>query len=196
MFKKSDISGVLSVGLKLFLITAISALILAVVNNFTSPIIAENTAKKQASAMEKVLPAAKKFNEVDINLIDLSQIEVDILSVHRGYVDNGEQAGYVVMASPKGYGGNVDIAVGVDNNSVVTGVNVISHSETPGLGAKCTSESFINQFVDKSANIELVKNSAAGNQIDAITSATITSKAVTGGVNSAIMAVNLIKEAE
>ena len=84
--------------------------------------------------------------------------------------------------------------VGVDNDLKVTGVEIISQSETAGLGAKCTEDGFKAQFVGKTENIAVTKNGAKDNEIDAITSATITSKAVTKGVNDAISVVKEAKE--
>lgn len=196
MFKKSDILNILSVGLKLFLITAISAIILAVVNHITKPMIEVNTNKRQNESMQKVLQVASSFKEADISALALVDFPCTITGVYNGYDADGNAAGFAVMVSSGGYGGDVSLAVGIDNELKVTGIDVISHSETPGLGAKCVNDEFKGQFVGKSTDIEVVKSGAKDNQIDAITSATITSKAVANGVNTAISAVKLIKEAE
>lgn len=191
MLKKSDIKNVLSVGIKLFLITAISAMLLAVLNDITAPIIAQNTKIKQEESMKKVLNQAERFEH-----IILLDYEEAVGEVYKGIDTSGQTIGYAVMTSSYGYGGEISLVVGVDNDLKVTGVDVISHSETPGLGANCTNTEFKNKFIDKTLGIEVVKNGAKDNQIDAITSATITSKAVTSGVNTAISAVKLVKEAE
>lgn len=191
MLKKSDIKNVLSVGLKLFLITAISAMLLAVLNDVTAPIIAQNTKNKQEESMRQVLNQAEDFDR-----IVLLDYEEAVGEIYKGLNSNCEIIGYAVMTSSNGYGGEISLAVGVDNELNVTGVDVISHSETPGLGANCTNIEFMNQFVNKTIGVEVVKTGAKDNQIDAITSATITSKAVTSGVNTAISAVKVVKEAE
>lgn len=191
MLKKSDICYIFSVGLKLFLITAISAMLLAVLNDVTAPIVAQNTKDKQEESMRNVINQAESFEQILI--LDYEDFDGEI---YKGLNSNGDTIGYAVMTSSNGYGGEISLAVGVDNEFKVTGVDVISHSETPGLGANCTNTEFKNKFIDKTLGIEVVKNGAKGNQIDAITSATITSKAVTSGVNTAISAVKVVKEAE
>lgn len=196
MLKKKDITNIFSVGLKLFLITAISAMILAFTNSITEPIIIKNAEKKQVEAMKKVLSEAVSFEKADMSALALVELQCAVTDIYKGINEDGLDEGYAVMVSSGGYGGEISLAVGIDSELKVTGLDVISHSETPGLGAKCVSDAFKNQFINKSVGIEAVKNGAKDNQIDAITSATITSKAVTNGVNTAITAVNLIKEAE
>lgn len=196
MLKKSDILNIFAVGLKLFLITAVSAAILAVVNYITEPIIAKNNLKKQNDSMKMVLSDAVSFEKADMSPLATVELACCVTDVYEGIDANGENIGYAVMVSSGGYGGDVSLSVGVDNELNITGVDVVSHSETPGLGAKCTTDSFKNQFVGKTLGVEAVKNGASDNEIDAITSATITSKAVTKGVNSALTAVKIIKEAE
>lgn len=196
MLKKSDILNIFAVGLKLFLITAVSAAILAVVNYITEPVIANNNLKKQNASMQRVLSDAVSFNKADMSPLATAELACSVTGVYEGIDENGENIGYAVMVSSGGYGGDISLSVGVDNELNITGVDVISHSETPGLGAKCTTDLFKNQFVGKTVGVETVKNGASDNEIDAITSATITSKAVTKGVNSALTAVRIIKEAE
>ncbi len=196
MFKKSDIINILSVGLKLFLITAISACVLAVINNITAPIIEENTIKKQEIAMKSVVENAVRFEKADMSALALVDLQCAVTSVFNAVDSEDRTIGYAVMVSTGGYGGEILLTVGMDVDLKVTGVDIISHSETPGLGENCTKPQFKDQFKGKENGIEVVKNGASGNQIDAISSATITSKAVTAGVNCAITAVNIIKEAE
>ena len=77
---------------------------------------------------------------------------------------------------------------GIDTEGVVSGMKVVSNTETPGLGANSSNPDFQNQFKDQSAekDIELVKTSPSEGQVQALTGATITSKAVTDSVNEAI----------
>ena len=86
--------------------------------------------------------------------------------------------------APSGFGGNLDIMVGVGADGTCTGVSIISHAETSGLGANATKEDFRSQFVGKS-NVAVTKD---GGDIAALTGATITSRAVWNGVNAAIEA--------
>ncbi len=176
MRKKGDTFEILRVGFILFAITAVAALILAGVNNITAPVIKEQQEEKMQDAMKKVLSDAEDFSKKDVELPE----DTCVTEVYES------NAGFVVMASPKGYGGEISMAVGIDNDLTVTGISIISQGETAGLGAKCVDETWQRQFVGKTENIEVAKNGATGNRIDAISSATITSRAVTKGVNDAI----------
>ncbi len=196
MFKKSDILNIFSVALKLFLITAISACVLAIINNITAPIIEKNTTDKQELAMKSVNENAVRFEKADMSALALVDLQCAVSGVYNAVDAQDKTIGYAVMVSTGGYGGEILLTVGIDTDLKVTGIDIISHSETPGLGAKCIKAEFKNQFIGKGADIQVVKSGAKDNQIDAITSATITSKAVTNGVNTAISAVKFIKEAE
>ena len=179
MRKKSEVLEIIRVGLILFVITAAAALVLAYVNKVTAPVIAQQQEQKMQEAMKKVLPDAAQFKKSDF------EISGD-LCVNEVYESD---EGFVVMATPKGYGGEISMVVGIDRNLEVTGISIISQSETAGLGAKCVDLEWQEQYKGKTKGIEVAKNGAKGNQIDAISSATITSRAVTRGVNDSISAV-------
>ena len=187
MVKKSDIKEIVKVSVILFAITAVAAAILAGVNEITAPKIAENERIAQENAMKAVLPEADGFEKLGL--------PAETSSIIKELYHAGE-AGIAVKVEPSGYGGRISMIVGVDNEFNVTGVEIISQSETAGLGAKCVEPEFKAQFTGKSENVEVVKKNAAGNQIDAISSATVTSKAVTKGVNEAILAAKAWKGGE
>ena len=85
---------------------------------------------------------------------------------------------------------------GIDTNGAVTGISLLEINETPGLGMKAKDESFLSQFVGASGTLSVVKDgSAAPGTVQAITSATITTKAVTSAVNKAVALYNNVKEA-
>lgn len=181
MVKKSDIAEIIKIGAILFAITAAAALVLALMNSVTAPVIAKNQAEKQQKAMQLVLPAAAGFSDENLKTDDMPE------TVTAVYASTND-AGYAVMVSPTGYGGAISIAVGVSPEGEVTGVDIINQTETAGLGANCTKPEFKDQFVGKTAGITVTKSGAKENQVDAISSATITSKAVTAGVNAALEA--------
>lgn len=183
MSEKKEGFEILKVGVILFLITAAAAMILAFVNSVTAPIIAEQESLKMQEAMAEVLPGADDFEEIPL---ELSQ-DSDLTGLYE------TDKGFVVFAAPKGYGGEITMAVGIDNEYKIAGISIISQSETAGLGAKCTEKDWQKQFIGKTENIAVSKNGASGNQIDAISSATITSKAVTKAVNEAITAVKSLE---
>lgn len=189
MLKKREITEIIQTGLILFVITAVAAGLLAIVSTKTAPIIEKNQNIAQQNAMKLVLPAAEGFGVK--NLVSNRMNEM-VKGVYQG----SNNTGYVVLVSSNGYGGAVSLAVGVSPNGKVSGVSVVSQTETAGLGSKCTDEEFTSQFIGKAENITVSKGNAKENQINTISSATITSKAVTAGVNAALEAAKIAKEAQ
>lgn len=99
-------------------------------------------------------------------------------------LDNKENVvGYAFRVSPKGYGGAIDMVVGIDIKGRVVGIKILSMKETPGLGSKASGADFLKQFLGKTAQNPL----KAKKDIDAITGATITSQAVSDGVRQALV---------
>ena len=93
----------------------------------------------------------------------------------------------VTVTDKEGYGGDIQITVGITADGTISGVAFLSISETAGLGMKATEPSFYNQYVNKKADKFVVsKDGGDGEQIDALSGATITSRAVTGAVNTAL----------
>lgn len=174
--KKLNAKAILIPTITLVLICLISTALLGVTNMVTSEKIAQNAVETEKASRMVVLPEAAEFGEV--TTLD-SGITYCI-----GTDKDGKETGYVFTAGAKGYGGTVSVMVGMDNEGVITGLEILSHSETPGLGANATSDSFKSRFVGKTGELTVDKNSNDGQNIQAITAATITSKAVTAAVNS------------
>ena len=166
-----DSKKILKLGVILLIICVISTLLLAVVNKMTLPVIEQNNLKNQEIAKKEVLSEAARFEEIGEN-------------VYKGLKDD-ELVGYVVSVSPKGYGGAIEMMVGIDKDMSVSGINIISMSETPGLGAKAKDTKFTEQFIGKNKDLTLKKSQAGENEINAISGATVTSTAVTEGVKQA-----------
>ena len=166
------VAYVLRLTVTLLLITGIVAAALAGVNAITKDAIAANQAKKTQDALAVVLPGVQ----------DLQQVA---LTGDPGIVSEVYQSGesFAVKVLPAGFDGEITMMVGIQNGEV-TGISVISHTETPGLGAVAAAknakgEAFRGQFVGQSGVL------AVGDQIDAMSGATITSTAVVTGVNAA-----------
>lgn len=183
----------------LLVITLVAGLALSAVNEITKEPIAKAEETARLEAYETVFPNAEFETPQDLDaLLEGGQAAIDSAGLSGCTVSdilyandtNGNRIGYVVAAvSPSGYGGDISVAVGIDSKTnTVTGFSVLSNSETAGLGAKCTDDEFTSQFKGKDAtSIEYVKGGgAAGNQIDAISGATVTTNAVTEAVNSAL----------
>ena len=163
-------SYILRLTVTLLLITAVVAGLLGLVNYLTEDRIAALQNEKAESAMREVLEA-DAYEPVPTD-------HEGVTALYRA----GDR-GYVVRVSVNGFGGAVDMMVGVDPEGSVTGVSIISHSETASLGAKCTREDFRAQFAGAADTLAVRKD---GGTIDALTGATVTSRAVTKGVNLAL----------
>lgn len=167
-------------------ICVVVALLLGVVNDVTEPIITQMQAEKTAAAMAQVLPAD-----------DYQPVETDAANVTALYqaLSGGEPAGYVAEVTTNGFGGAINMVVGVDLNGEVTGVSVTKQTETANVGSKVVGDqAVLDRFIGMShAGGEITVNAGA-NRFDGITGATVSSKAVTAGVNSALAAVGALAE--
>ena len=167
----------------LFVICAITAGILGVVNYVTKDRIAAYLKEKTDNAYRTVLNS-ESFNPVEFDKSNPVFANIDAISE----ASNGE--GWVVESTFSGAQGKITMATGVSKDFKCTGISIISHSETSGLGANAASTAevgvnFRNQFIGQGADVALKK---MGGEIDALTGATITSKSVTGAVARAIEA--------
>jgi len=169
-------------------ITLVVALALGAVNAVTAGPIAEQNAQKIKDSLENVMPGAES-EQIDVpegttvTTETKNATSVTILSAYKMTKD-GADAGYCVEVGPTGFGGAVDTMVGIDGDGKVTGISVISaSSETPGLGARSTEPEFQAQFAGQvGTEVAVAKD---GGSIDALTGATITSRAVSEGVVAA-----------
>ena len=177
--------------LVLLVISVVVALLLAFTNTVTKDKIAENTLKEQNAAKQEVLSDATYFSKVE----NAPENEI-VKAVFEGKNSNGDLVGWCVNATPYGYGGALDLMVGILPDGTISGIVVVSHSETAGLGAKAQDPAFYEKFLGKAADggLAVIKSGTPKeNEIVALSGATITSKAVTKGVNAAAEAVNAIK---
>lgn len=153
-------------------LTVICALLgaaLAFTNSLTADKIAQQDAEKQAEAMKKAMPA------YSYELLS----ESDGCTVYQAIM--GEPIGYVVLSSANGYGGKIEVIVGIDIGGTIYGIEIVScDDETAGLGQRVKEDEFKNQFSGIKGKVEFGENA------DAITGATISSKAVRDAVNKAL----------
>ena len=162
-------------------ICAVVALLLGVVNSVTEPIIEEIQAEKTAAAMSQVLPA-DEYQKVETTYPNVTAMNKA--------VSGGEQIGYVVEVATNGFGGAMSMVVGVDMDGAVTGVSVTDNSETANIGTKVVNDqTVLDRFIGMShADGEITVNSGT-NRFDGVSGATVSSKGVTAGVNTALAAV-------
>ena len=177
MKTESNVMYILRLSLTLLLIAAVVAAVLAGVNSITKPIIDQLTLEKTQKAIEAVLPGS--YDEEITNFADPSGL---VTKVYKG------ANGYALEVTPSGFDNTITMMVGVDFEGNVLGISVVSHTETAGLGAVAAEktskgEAFRSQFIGTSGSVAVSKD---GGELDAITGATITSRAICAGVNAAL----------
>ena len=178
MKTESNVMYILRLALTLLLITGFVAAALAGVNSITAPKIAQHTYEKTQKAIDAVLKCSGE------EITDYPETEL-VSKVYKG------ENGYAVEVTPGGFDNTITMMVGIDNEGNVLGIDIISHTETAGLGAVADAnteagEKFRTQFEGKSGSVSVEKD---GGEIHAITGATITSRAVCEGVNAALTCV-------
>lgn len=180
----------------LTVITLISGCLLGLVYEITKEPIAVAQYNTQQKAYKTVFETAETFEDLEnFEVTENGGTTVENAVVAKD--TSGNALGYVItVTSHEGYGGDITFSVGITNEGVVNGYSITSISETAGLGMKAKEEAFSSQFNEKSAaSFEVVKGTAtADNQIEAISGATITSSAVTNGVNAALSYFGTITE--
>ncbi len=173
----------------LFLIAAISAGILAFLNDSTKDLIAKNEAMAATSpeVLEAVMPGSVMFNDYsDAALVETIKSENEkFVNLQTAVDGSNNELGYVVrtLSTVSGYGGDMELFVGISPDGKITGVNVVAHSETSGLGSRTTEPEFTSQFTGKDAYAEIV-------DFDAIAGVTKSSKSFISAVNNAISIYN------
>ncbi len=164
-------------GGKLFLLAACAGLLLGLTNAITAGPIEEQQRIEATAARKQVLPEAADFALI-------AESDGAIADIYRGVDAAGAAVGYTAKTTVQGFGGPIEVTVGVNAEGTLTGVTVggSGFKETAGLGARTKDTAFVNQFSGQSMPVALRKN---GGAIDAVTSATISSTAVVNGVNAA-----------
>ncbi len=170
--QKSDMKFLLTVTGKLLLICAITAVLLAGVNALTAEKIADNIRAEKAAAIQAIFPEATANEEVSHSLEGIG-------SVNR-VLSGDNLIGCAINVVPLGFGGELDIMVGINADGSIAGIEIISHSETPGLGSRASEKSYLDRYTGLSG--ELLLNV----DVDAITGVTVSSTAVLNGVNDAL----------
>lgn len=180
----------------LFSVVLLAVAMLVGVNNLTAAKIEEQQQKIIAAALENVLPQAKSFSD------EKKSAEINY---YESYDSDKNVNGYAFISLAKGYGGDIVVMVGIDTSYKITGINIVRHAETPGLGSK------INEVASTTTILSLITGKTAGEEsttpwfcqrfeglqqtqlflgeggIEAITGATISSQAVTDAVKSGII---------
>jgi electron transport complex protein RnfG len=175
---------IISLGVTLFIITVVTGLILGVVHDVTLEPIRITQERLKAEALRGALPDAEEFRTV--GKVQKAEDAGPIIKDVQQALSGGKTLGYCVTVTSRGYGGAIELVAGITNDGKLRGVRILNHSETPGLGAKSAEEDFYGQFRDSDKVTVVKREPEAPGEIMAISGATITSTAVTDGVNAAL----------
>lgn len=199
-------SKIIKDALALTAITLVIGLLLGVVYEVTKKPIAQQEVKAKQEACVEVFPEADSFEAVDLKeSADMFRKALDEAGYQAQTVDevyqaldaSGDVAGYVItVTSSEGYGGDIQFSMGVSMDGTTLGISFLSISETAGLGMNADTESFRDQFKDQNVSeFSYSKTGAsAEGEIDALSGATITTNAVTNGVNAGLCAFRALSE--
>lgn len=180
MRKKITPKAIIIPTVSLFLICIFVTAALAFTNNLTADKIAENEQQSKQESMKTVCPEAQTFEELIPDVM------------YEGKDGSGNTVGYAISTATQGYGGQVKVMTGINDGEII-GVDVYyNDDETPGLGKNTSNESFRDQYkgLTTDSEISVSKDSSSGQTVDAVTSATISSRAVTKAVNEAVKIYN------
>ena len=163
---KKTVLSVLNIGARLLVICLAVAAVVSLVNEVTKARYAELQLREQRNSMASI------FGATDIAVAELGD---NVYQVRQGE----DILGYCVQVVTAGFGGDMTLMVGFGSDRSIAGVQILSHSETPGLGAKASDAAYLAQYQGKSGTLSL------GEDIDAVSGATISSRAVLSGVTKA-----------
>lgn len=181
---KSYFSTVVKISLKLLVICAVIAGVVSFVYSATIDAYTQNLEGEKQKAIAGI------FADSDSDVIEYTEetgISADVNAVY-SVVKNGEAAGFCVNVTSKGFGGELTLMIGYNADGSIKGIQVISHSETPGVGTKALSDAHLSQYNGKEGQLTLAKGSSG--DISAVSGATISSKGVNAAVNVASDAIS------
>lgn len=192
--------------LALTLITLVAGVALGGVYEITKDPIAKQEAQAKAEAYEQVFTDAAAFEavEMDDTLTKTIRDQLDqegykaqaIEEVMRAEDQSGETLGYAfTVVTSEGYGGDIQFSMGVQNDGTLNGISILSIGETAGLGMNADTPAFKDQFVGKQVEkLQYTKNGATqDDEINAISGATVTTNAMTNGVNAGLCAFRVME---
>lgn len=177
--KKMKFKDILIPTISLFIICIVITAALALTNSITATKIAENEAQSQQESMTIVCPNAENFELLS---------ETDEGVIYKGVTSSGETAGYAISTVANGYGGQVKVMTGINNGEIINIDVYYNDDETPGLGKNTSNEDFTSRFKGLVTNDSIVVDKdyiGDGQKVDAVTSSTISSRAVISAVNDA-----------
>jgi Na+-translocating ferredoxin:NAD+ oxidoreductase subunit G len=179
------------------------AIILCIIGLFTTGLLSftYELTREQRDYQEKAAANANRLalypDAADFSLIEPESEDSwpdGIQEVNRAQDADGDLMGYLIVSSRKGYGGIVPVMVAIDPSGIIVGVRVLFNDETPGLGKNIEKPGFLGQFIDHPADTPFSIDGDSTSTIDAVSGATISSRAVTDAINKAIDCFQTLKE--
>lgn len=174
--KKFNLKEILIPTVSLFLICAVATALLGMTNSVTEQKIQEVAARASAQARAKVCENAESFEE---------KTDKNGNVYYEAKDKDGKTVGFAVTTEDKSYGGRIEVMTGLSADGKITGIEILTIDDTPGLGMNAKKDSFKNQYTGKNGELTVSKSASSDNEIQALTGATITSNAVTRCVNKA-----------
>lgn len=202
-------SKIIKDAIALTLITLVAGMALGAVHGITKEPIARQEVLAKEAAYKEVFADAESYETVEMTDELAGQLRSSLDS--EGYkaqsidevvdaVDgSGNSLGYVItVITSEGYGGDIKFSMGIQADGTMNGISILSISETAGLGMRANTDEFKSQFVGKNTDqIVYTKNGAsADNEIDALSGATVTTNAMTNGVNAGLCAFRVMEGGE
>ena len=175
----SEQNSIVKIASNLMAACFVSGLVIGAVYFVTAPVAAQKAVERKEAALRELVPTADHFAEID---------------AQEGWYraeSGGTAVGYIVPAKTKGYGGEIKLLVAVTPDEHVIDYKILAHNETPGLGDNAAKEPFRGKIRGKdAAHLVVTKDKGNTEDVQAMTGATISSRAVTRGVKSAVTAVS------
>lgn len=174
---------IVRLGATLCAVTAVTGCILGAVDAMTKLPIEQAALRMKSESMRRVMDVADEFEELEIEDPDMYPIVREVQAAK----SSGKTVGWCVTVAPRGYAGEVVMIVGIAPDGTVRAVDILDHSETPGLGAKAREPRFIDQFRGrKFTSVSASRSPSGDDEIQAISGATRTSNAAASGVSTAL----------
>ncbi len=184
----------------LFIIASLVGAMLSVVHHFTAPLVSQSAEERLNQSLVDLMGESAQFEKVDAysKEIILGNVNVPINGVYQVKDQADQPLGYCVNVSPMGYVDTINMMVALDTEGIVKDVELLSFSETPGIGSKVknnkTFRTSVNGFLDSA---KIVKDTPkTKDEVQVIAGATVSSAAYINGVNAAIEAVQIIRAEE
>lgn len=169
-------STFITMTLSLLIITLVAGISLGFINDITKGPKAKAKLERKVNALKQVLPEFNNDVVSEVQLIKLENVK-DSTEIYKGSMDGTNTGTAIVGSSEKGFSGLIKIMVGFNPDGSINNISVLEQKETPGLGTKIKDDKFLKQYRGKNPSNFDLKPKKDGGEIDALTGATITTRA-------------------